>query len=88
VRLQSERRERERERVGEVFVHPRARSLWVKSIQSGKRVKGRVREKISLSLSLSLSLFLFFLDLLEAVGGKEILESRARSFEKERILDR
>jgi hypothetical protein len=53
--------------------------------------KGRVREK-SLSLSLSLSLFTLDLsldlDLLAAVRGKEIFESRARSFEKERVLDR
>ena len=51
--------------------------------------KGRVREK---SLSLSLSLFTLDLsldlDLLAAVRGKEIFESRARSFEKESALDR
>jgi hypothetical protein len=52
--------------------------------------KGKSAGKISFSLSLSLfTLDLSLdLDLLAAVRGKEIFESRARSFEKERVLDR
>jgi len=83
LRVQSVKGER-KERVGEVFVFPqRARSSWVKSRE---RKKGKSTGKISLFLSL----FPLFLSRSPraAVRGKEIIESRARSFEKERILDR
>lgn len=82
-------REIESARWGEVFVHPRARSLWVKSrVEKGK---GRVREKslslfslFSRSLSLSLSL-----SISSRRSEERRFSSRARVFfEKERILDR
>jgi hypothetical protein len=74
VHLQSERREKSA--LVRFLCFP-GRALWVGKIQSGKKGGRKSTGKISFSL-----------DLLAAVRGVEIFESRARSFEKERILDR